>query len=38
MASQDRLAFRSESVGPALAKAAQHAERSIRQLAQEPRA
>jgi hypothetical protein len=27
-----RLDFRSESIGPALAKMAQHAERTIRQL------
>lgn len=32
----DRLDFRSESIGPALAKMAQHAERTIRRLAQEP--
>jgi hypothetical protein len=29
----DRLDFRSESIGPALAKIAQHAERTIRRLA-----
>jgi hypothetical protein len=28
----DRLDFRSESLGPALAKLAQHAERTIRRL------
>ena len=28
----DRLDFRSESIGPALAKMAQHAERAIRRL------
>ena len=28
----DRLDFRSESIGPALAKIAQHAERTIRRL------
>jgi hypothetical protein len=28
----DRLDFRSESLGPALAKMAQHVERTIRQL------
>jgi hypothetical protein len=28
----DQLDFRSESIGPALAKMAQHAERSIRRL------
>jgi hypothetical protein len=28
----DRLDFRSESLGPALAKIAQHAERTLRQL------
>jgi hypothetical protein len=28
----DRLGFRSESIGPALAKMAQHVERTIRQL------
>jgi hypothetical protein len=28
----DRLDFRSESIGPALAKMAQHAERTIRRL------
>jgi hypothetical protein len=32
----DRLDFRSESIGPALAEMAQHAERTIRRLAQEP--
>jgi hypothetical protein len=32
----DRLDFRSESIGPALAKMAQLAERTIRRLAQEP--
>jgi hypothetical protein len=32
----DRLDFRSESIGPALAEMAQHAEHTIRRLAQEP--
>jgi hypothetical protein len=32
----DRLDFRSESIGPALGKMAQHAERAIGRLAQEP--
>ena len=32
----DRLDFRTESIGPALAAMAQHAERTIRRLAQEP--
>ena len=32
----DRLDFRSESIGPALAEMARHAERTIRRLAQEP--
>ena len=32
----DRLDFRSESIGPALTKMAQHAECTIRRLAQEP--
>jgi hypothetical protein len=32
----DRLDFRSESIGPALAAMARHAERTIRRLAQEP--
>ena len=31
----DRLDFRSESIGPALAEMARHAERTIRRLAQE---
>jgi len=34
----DLLDFRSESVGPALAKMAQHLERTVRRLAQEPQA
>ena len=32
----DRLDFRFHYIGPALAKIAQHAERTIRRLAQEP--
>ena len=32
----DRLDFRFESLGPAFAKMAQHVERTIRRLAQEP--
>ena len=32
----DRLDFRSESIGPALAEMAQHAGRTLRRLAQEP--
>ena len=32
----DRLDFRFHNIGPALAKMAQHAERTIRRLAQEP--
>ena len=32
----DRLDFRSASIGPALAEMAQHAERTIRRLMQEP--
>ena len=32
----DRLDFRFHSIGPALAKMAQHAERTIRRLTQEP--
>jgi hypothetical protein len=32
----DRLDFRFHYIGPALAKLAQHAERTIRRLAQEP--
>jgi hypothetical protein len=32
----DQLDFRSESIGPALAEMARHAERTIRRLAQEP--
>ena len=32
----DRLDFRSESIGPALAEMARHTERTIRRLAQEP--
>ena len=32
----DRLDFRSESIGPALAEMARHAERTIRRLMQEP--
>jgi hypothetical protein len=32
----DRLDFRSHNIGPALAKMAQHAECTIRRLAQEP--
>ena len=32
----NRLDFRSESIGPALAKMARHVERTIRGLAQEP--
>ena len=32
----DRLDFRFHNIGPALAEMAQHAERTIRRLAQEP--
>jgi hypothetical protein len=32
----DRLNFRSESIGPALAEMARHAERTIRRLMQAP--
>ncbi len=34
----DLLDFRSESIGPALAKMAQHVERTLRRLTQEPHA